>query len=135
MGAVRVRVKYTNDYMLPLPSYARLLEFFYDDKLQAITAFGSVTDEREDVAKSLVRIAEYTNIPVKFLSILNGIYHYFVICCSHDGNSRRGRLVPRSQYALPCQFVGLEGRRLLYEIDRDAVFARGAQAGHGRHHQ
>jgi len=62
-----------NEFVLPLPVYSKLLETMMADNMEILTIYGRVTDEREDAAKTLVRIMESTNNAVTFINALNSI--------------------------------------------------------------
>jgi len=70
-GALRLRYRYTNEVVLPLPVYSKLLEVVMAENMEIVTIYDKVTDEREDAAKTLVRIMEFMNQTVPFINALN----------------------------------------------------------------
>ena len=67
-GLLRLKYLYTEEYILPAENYDKLMDLLTDDKFNVVKALGRVTEEREEVAKTLVTIFEHSNQAVKFLN-------------------------------------------------------------------
>jgi len=50
-----------------------------EENLELVLTFGKLTDEREDTAKTFVRIYEYMNLAVPFINSLNGFFLFLFL--------------------------------------------------------
>eukprot|EP01113_Clastostelium_recurvatum_P048527 TRINITY_DN8863_c0_g1_i1.p1 TRINITY_DN8863_c0_g1~~TRINITY_DN8863_c0_g1_i1.p1 ORF type:complete len:699 (-),score=153.32 TRINITY_DN8863_c0_g1_i1:51-2147(-) len=70
LGELRVKVKYTEDVVLPFSSYTDLLEILVEPDLLVVKTLGAVTKQREAVAFTLVRLFEHQNRGLQLLEAL-----------------------------------------------------------------
>ena len=69
-GLLRLKYLYTEEYILPPENYDNLITLLTDDNFHVVKALGRVTEEREEVAKTLVTIFEQSQQAVKFLNAI-----------------------------------------------------------------
>ena len=67
---LRVSSKFTEDLVLPYGAYNNLLELLTEDNLLVITSLGTVCDQLEEVASTLLNIFESQGSAVRYLSQL-----------------------------------------------------------------
>ncbi|GAM25578.1 hypothetical protein SAMD00019534_087530 [Acytostelium subglobosum LB1] len=61
LGDVRLKLKYSEEVVLPLKSYGPLLEFIQDDEMSVINILGNISKQRETIANILIRVFEKTD--------------------------------------------------------------------------
>jgi hypothetical protein len=53
---IRIKTHYTNEFLLPLPTYKPLLNVLVDPKLHMVSCLERIVEERDEIARILVRV-------------------------------------------------------------------------------
>lgn len=69
-GSLKLKYKYTEEFILPLQEYDELVKLLLDEDLGLIMAIGKLASDREDVARTLLRIFEGKNCTTKYVRSL-----------------------------------------------------------------
>lgn len=67
VGQVRIKYKYTDDPVLPLPTYLPLYDLLHEQDYYIILLLQAASNQKEDVAKNLVKIYEANGKALEFL--------------------------------------------------------------------
>lgn len=84
LGAIRVKARYSKEVILPLSEYLDIKSLLLNPDLMAIQAIGSVGKERDEIAKTLLKIFQTENLATELVRKLNvveinstGAYFFF----------------------------------------------------------
>ncbi|KJE96686.1 hypothetical protein CAOG_06967 [Capsaspora owczarzaki ATCC 30864] len=71
LGGIRIKARFSNELILPFSEYLDIKSLLMHPDMQAIQAIGSVGKEREEVAKTLLRIFQADNAATELVRSLN----------------------------------------------------------------
>eukprot|EP00027_Filamoeba_sp_ATCC50430_P007526 CAMPEP_0168558086 /NCGR_PEP_ID=MMETSP0413-20121227/9777_1 /TAXON_ID=136452 /ORGANISM="Filamoeba nolandi, Strain NC-AS-23-1" /LENGTH=757 /DNA_ID=CAMNT_0008589173 /DNA_START=81 /DNA_END=2354 /DNA_ORIENTATION=+ len=104
LGCLRVKVKYTEEIILPLSKYQPLLKLIMEEPYELITLLGLVTPDRETVAGILIRIFHAHN---RAIDLLNFLTAFEIQSTSNPDIIFRGNSVVTKALDVYMKFVGL----------------------------
>ncbi|KJE93622.1 hypothetical protein CAOG_04381 [Capsaspora owczarzaki ATCC 30864] len=70
LGLLKFKYKYTEEFILPLQEYEELLDLLLDEQLAVIIALGKLATDREDVARTLLRIFDGKTVTPKYVRLM-----------------------------------------------------------------
>ncbi|KAF2069743.1 hypothetical protein CYY_008934 [Polysphondylium violaceum] len=103
-GDIRLKLKYTEEVVLPLQSYMPLLDLLQDDNLYTIHMMGRVTKQREAVSSNLIRVFEKTN---KCIFLLKALTDHEIDSTDNPDIIFRGNSLATKSVDLYMKLVGI----------------------------
>eukprot|EP01137_Pigoraptor_chileana_P032331 Opistho-2@21542 len=115
LGSIRLKAKFNNEFILPLTEYSQLKTLVIAPDMGAIQAIGNVGKDREEVARTLLKIFQTENRATEFLRQLNAIE----VSSTEDPNTifRGNSLATKAM----DQYMKLTGLPYLHQTVGDAV--------------
>jgi len=103
-GDIRLKLKYTEEVVLPLQSYMPLLDLLQEDNLYTIHMLGRVTKQREAVSSNLIRVFEKTN---RCLFLLKSLTDHEIDSTDNPDIIFRGNSLATKSVDLYMKLVGI----------------------------
>ncbi|KAK5582968.1 hypothetical protein RB653_004558 [Dictyostelium firmibasis] len=103
-GDIRLKLKYSEEVVLPLQSYQPLLELLQQENLYTITLLGKVTKHREAVSNNLIRVFEKTG---KCLYLLKSLTDHEIDSTNNPDIIFRGNSLATKSVDLFMKLIGI----------------------------
>eukprot|EP01132_Coremiostelium_polycephalum_P005419 gene5419-6758_t len=103
-GDVRLKLKYSEEVVLPLESYSPLLEHLQEDDLRTIHLLGQVTKQRESVSHNLIRVFEKTD---KCIFLLKSLTEHEIDSTDNPDIIFRGNSLATKSFDLYMKLIGI----------------------------
>ncbi|KYR02117.1 RasGTPase-activating protein [Tieghemostelium lacteum] len=103
-GDVRLKLKYSEEVVLPLESYLNFLNHLQDDNLYSIHLLGHVTKQREAVSHNLIRVFEKTG---KCVFLLKSLTDHEIESTDNPDIIFRGNSLATKSVDLYMKLIGL----------------------------
>ncbi|EGG23380.1 RasGTPase-activating protein [Cavenderia fasciculata] len=103
-GDVRLKLKYTEEVVLPLESYQPLLSHLQQEDMSAVHILGNITKQREAVANNLIRVFEKTG---HCLSLLKSLTEHEIDTTDNPDIIFRGNSLATKSVDLYMKLIGL----------------------------